>query len=70
MQRLVPHLWYDGDAVEAARTYVGLIPGSRLGDVIRYSLRRLMHPGRETTPRRPAEPRLCAALGSRRVGAS
>lgn len=36
MQRIVPNLWYDGAAEEAARRYVELIPGSRLGAVTRY----------------------------------
>jgi predicted 3-demethylubiquinone-9 3-methyltransferase (glyoxalase superfamily) len=36
MQKIVPHLWYDGVAEEAARRYVELVPGSRLGPVVRY----------------------------------
>ncbi|MBA3323969.1 MAG: VOC family protein, partial [Rhodobacteraceae bacterium] len=36
MQKIVPNLWYDGAAEEAARLYVDLIPGSRLGAVTRY----------------------------------
>jgi len=36
VQRIVPNLWYDGAAEEAARRYVELIPGSRLGAVTRY----------------------------------
>jgi predicted 3-demethylubiquinone-9 3-methyltransferase (glyoxalase superfamily) len=36
MQKIVPHLWYDGAAEEAARLYAALIPGSRLGSVTRY----------------------------------
>ena len=37
MQRIIPHLWF-ADAAEAAATrYVDLVPGSRRGDVMRYS---------------------------------
>lgn len=35
-QRIVPHLWFDGAAEEAAATYVSLIPGSSIGAVTRY----------------------------------
>ncbi len=35
MQKIVPHLWYDGAAEEAARLYASLIPGSRIGRVTR-----------------------------------
>lgn len=37
MQYIIPHLWYDGAAEEAARTYVGLFPNARLGRSARYS---------------------------------
>ena len=36
MQRIVPHLWYDGDAEAAARTYAGLVPGSAVVATVRY----------------------------------
>jgi predicted 3-demethylubiquinone-9 3-methyltransferase (glyoxalase superfamily) len=36
MQKIIPTLWYDDDAVEAARTYVSLVPGSRLGNTVDY----------------------------------
>ena len=35
MQRIVPCLWYDGDAEEAARFYVTLLPDSRIDAVVR-----------------------------------
>ena len=37
MQRIVPHLWYDATAEEAARRYVDLVPGSAIGATVRYS---------------------------------
>jgi len=33
MQKLVPHLWYDKEAKEAALFYVSLFENSRLGDI-------------------------------------
>lgn len=36
MQNIIPHLWFDGAAEEAARTYVGLFPESRFGRSARY----------------------------------
>jgi predicted 3-demethylubiquinone-9 3-methyltransferase (glyoxalase superfamily) len=36
MQRIVPHLWYDGAAEAAAARYAALIPNSRTGAVTRY----------------------------------
>lgn len=36
MQRIVPFLWFDGAAEEAARFYTGLFPGSRTGRIARY----------------------------------
>jgi predicted 3-demethylubiquinone-9 3-methyltransferase (glyoxalase superfamily) len=35
MQKIVPCLWYDGDAEEAAAFYVTLLPDSRVDKVIR-----------------------------------
>ncbi len=36
MQKIVPHLWYDGAAEEAARRYADLVPGSAVGAIVRY----------------------------------
>ena len=36
MQKIIPHLWYDNEAEAAMRLYASLIPGSRIGTVIRY----------------------------------
>lgn len=33
MDRIVPHLWYDTEAVEAARLYTSILPGSRISSV-------------------------------------
>lgn len=33
MTRLIPHLWYDSDAEEAARLYVSVVPDSRIDHV-------------------------------------
>ncbi|HEX9931446.1 MAG TPA: VOC family protein [Allosphingosinicella sp.] len=35
MQKIVPCLWYDGDAEEAAAFYVTLFPNSRIDNVVR-----------------------------------
>ncbi len=35
MQKITPCLWYDGDAEEAARFYVTLLPDSRIDKVVR-----------------------------------
>jgi len=35
-QNLITFLWFDTEALEAAQFYVGLFPGSRLGDVSYY----------------------------------
>ncbi len=35
MKRIVPYLWFDGDAEEAAEFYVGLFPESRIDNVMR-----------------------------------
>ena len=36
MQKIIPHLWFDGQAEDAARLYTPLIAGSRVGRVTRY----------------------------------
>jgi predicted 3-demethylubiquinone-9 3-methyltransferase (glyoxalase superfamily) len=36
MQKIVPCLWYDGDAETAARRYAELVPGSQVRTVTRY----------------------------------
>jgi predicted 3-demethylubiquinone-9 3-methyltransferase (glyoxalase superfamily) len=36
MQKIVPHLWYDGEAETAVRHYVDLVPGSAVGSIVRY----------------------------------
>ncbi len=36
MQKIVPHLWFDGDAETAAKLYTELIPGAAIGRVTRY----------------------------------
>lgn len=48
MQKIVPHLWYDSDAETAARRYVGLVPGSAVGSIVRYP-----EAGREIHRREP-----------------
>lgn len=45
MQRIVPHLWFDGEAEDAARRYAALIPGSRLGRISRYGKAGFEHHG-------------------------
>lgn len=35
MQTIIPHIWFDGAAEEAARLYTSMIPGSRIGAVMR-----------------------------------
>jgi predicted 3-demethylubiquinone-9 3-methyltransferase (glyoxalase superfamily) len=35
-QKIVPHLWFDDAAEEAARLYAGLIPGSAVGEIRRF----------------------------------
>jgi predicted 3-demethylubiquinone-9 3-methyltransferase (glyoxalase superfamily) len=35
MQKIVPCLWFDGDAEEAAAFYVSLLPDSRIDNVVR-----------------------------------
>lgn len=37
MQKIVPHLWFDNEAEEAAKLYVSLFPGSKLGPIARYT---------------------------------
>jgi predicted 3-demethylubiquinone-9 3-methyltransferase (glyoxalase superfamily) len=36
MQRIVPFLWYNGQAEEAANYYVSIFPSSRIVSVMRY----------------------------------
>jgi len=36
MQRIVPFLWFDSNAEEAANFYVSIFKNSRIGDVARY----------------------------------
>lgn len=36
MQKIIPHLWFDGEAEAAARLYTSLIPDSRIERVSRY----------------------------------
>jgi predicted 3-demethylubiquinone-9 3-methyltransferase (glyoxalase superfamily) len=33
MQRIVPHLWYDKEAKEAAEFYVSIFPASRITNI-------------------------------------
>lgn len=35
MEKISPCLWFDGQAEEAARFYVSLVPGSRIDEVVR-----------------------------------
>lgn len=35
VQKITPCLWFDGDAEDAARFYVSLLPGSRINRVLR-----------------------------------
>ena len=36
MQKIVPHIWFDDTAEDAARLYTGLLPGSNVGKTSRY----------------------------------
>ena len=36
-QKILPHLWFDGDAEEAAQCYVRLVAGSKIQTMSRYS---------------------------------
>lgn len=36
MQKIVPFLWFDTEAEEAARFYVSLFPNSKIGKIARY----------------------------------
>ncbi|MBV8298590.1 MAG: VOC family protein [Candidatus Eremiobacteraeota bacterium] len=46
MQRIVPFLWFDDNAEEAARFYVSIFPNSKIdGDVSRYDDEGLAEPG-------------------------
>jgi len=38
MQRIIPCLWFDGKAEEAAKFYVSVIKNSRMGRITRYGL--------------------------------
>lgn len=44
MQKIAPMLWYDTEAEEAARLYVGIFPNSRITGITRYGT---AGPGRE-----------------------
>ena len=35
-QKIIPHLWFDGAAEDAAELYTSLLPGSAIGTVSRY----------------------------------
>jgi predicted 3-demethylubiquinone-9 3-methyltransferase (glyoxalase superfamily) len=37
MRRIVPNLWFDTQALEAAEFYVGIFPRSRITNVLRYT---------------------------------
>jgi predicted 3-demethylubiquinone-9 3-methyltransferase (glyoxalase superfamily) len=46
VQKIVPFLWFDGNAEEAARFYVAIFPNSKIGgDVSRYGDEGLAEPG-------------------------
>ena len=46
VQKIVPFLWFDGNAEEAARFYVSIFPNSKIeGDVSRYGDEGLAEPG-------------------------
>ncbi len=36
-QKIIPHLWFDGSAEQAGRTYAELLPNARVGHVGRYT---------------------------------
>lgn len=36
MRQITPHLWFDGQAEEAARFYVGAFQNSEVGPLLRY----------------------------------
>jgi predicted 3-demethylubiquinone-9 3-methyltransferase (glyoxalase superfamily) len=38
MSKITTCLWFDGKAEEAARFYVSLLPDSRIGSIVRYSM--------------------------------
>ena len=42
--QITTYLWYDGDALDAARFYVDLFPGSRMGEVSHYLADTEQHP--------------------------
>ena len=35
-QKIIPCLWFDSNAEEAANLYVSLLPDSRIGRILRY----------------------------------
>jgi len=45
MQKIVPHLWFDSQAEDAARLYTALIPGSQIGRITRYGKAGFEHHG-------------------------
>jgi predicted 3-demethylubiquinone-9 3-methyltransferase (glyoxalase superfamily) len=47
MPTIVPNLWFEGNAVEAAEFYVSVFPNSRITSVIDYTA---ANPGLEGTP--------------------
>jgi predicted 3-demethylubiquinone-9 3-methyltransferase (glyoxalase superfamily) len=51
MPKITPFLWYDTDAEEAAKTYVSLIPNSKILEVSRYGEGALMPAGSAMTVR-------------------
>ena len=36
MQKIIPHLWFDDQAEEAARFYAALFRGGKIGEISRY----------------------------------
>jgi predicted 3-demethylubiquinone-9 3-methyltransferase (glyoxalase superfamily) len=36
MQKIIPHLWFDDQAEEAARFYTALFPNGKIGEISRY----------------------------------
>ena len=47
-QKIVPHLWYDNEAKEAAEFYTAIFPNSKVVAVTRYS-----EAGQEVHGRKP-----------------
>lgn len=48
MQKIIPHLWFDSQAEEAANFYTSIFKNSKLGSVMRYG-----EEGQEITQRPP-----------------